>query len=85
MRRITAINVDDDYAVAYVEDIITDTDGEQKQLAVEYYPNFDAARFIWLLFDEDGELYDEIDAEDIADDVTPYEEVLRDEWEKMQD
>lgn len=53
----------------------------QKQLAVEYYGDYDCARFMWLLMTEDGFLLDSVDAEDIDEDITPYEEMLREEFE----
>lgn len=73
-------------SVAYL-DLILNCEGEysdkdiaQKQLAVEYYGDYDSARFMWLLMTEDGFLLDSEDAEDIDEDITPYEEILREEF-----
>lgn len=58
-----------------------DEDIAQKQLAVEYYGDYDSARFMWLLMTEDGFLLDSADAEEIDEDITPYEEILREEFD----
>lgn len=53
----------------------------EKILAVEYYAPFDDARFVWFLVDEDGQVFDSEDAEDIDEDITPYLEMMREEWD----
>lgn len=74
---ITDIEVNDFYATA----ILDYFDEEGNQLAVEYYRDYDEARWIWLLFDEDGDFYDTADAEDISEDVEPYADILREEFD----
>lgn len=77
-----------DYSVPCEDNGITyggaEPEIDEKILAVEYYAPFDNARFVWLLA-EDGFVYDSDDAEDIDEDITPYLEMMRKEWEDYEE
>ena len=90
---ILNIEVNDTCAVGYTDYIVpcddngiayggADPEITQKILAVEYYAEFDSARFMWFLADEDGFVFDSEDAEEIDVDITPYEDELREAWQE---